>query len=372
MHIADSDTEAIQILGQHLCHSLCKRRYEHSEALGGCGSDLAYEVIHLTLYGLYCYHWVNQACRSDYLLSNRLATRQFIFRGRSAYAYQLVYPLLKLIKLQRSVIPCRLKSKAVFDKYVFSRLIAKVHTSNLWYRNVGFVYKHQIILGKIIEQCKRRLTGLPSVKVSRIILDALTVANLAHHIYIVHGSLLKPLCLNQLVVFPKLIDFPFKVGLNLVDCFIHILLIGRIMGCGKQHHMRQFAFNVSVYGADLANALYLVPKEYYSKGFFLSVDREYLNDITSNSEYTTRKLNLISLVLHIYELSNDMVSVNYHVLTQRKALSHIFCGVSQGIDAGYRCDNYYISALIKRRCCAMPKSVYLIIYRSYFIYVGIR
>src|SRR5947208_14767040 len=59
------------------------------------------------------------------------------------------------------------------------------------------VDEHQRILMEIIEQGRRRLAGHAAGEVPRIILDAMAVANLFHHLQIEKRSLVDPLRFKQ-------------------------------------------------------------------------------------------------------------------------------------------------------------------------------
>ena len=55
------------------------------------------------------------------------------------------------------------------------------------------------ILGKVINQGKRRLTRLATVQMTRVVLDAVAKAHRLEHLKIIVGALLQTLCLEQLI-----------------------------------------------------------------------------------------------------------------------------------------------------------------------------
>ena len=55
------------------------------------------------------------------------------------------------------------------------------------------------VLGKVVNQGKRRLTRLTPVQMTRVVLDAVAKAHRFEHLEIIVGTLLQTLCLEQLI-----------------------------------------------------------------------------------------------------------------------------------------------------------------------------
>ena len=72
-----------------------------------------------------------------------------------------------------------------------------IHASKLRHGLVALINEHQRILRKIIKQSRRRLARHATRKMARVILDAMTIANLLHHLHIEKRSLMNPLRLEQ-------------------------------------------------------------------------------------------------------------------------------------------------------------------------------
>ena len=51
----------------------------------------------------------------------------------------------------------------------------------------------QRVIGDVFKQCRRRLPWGTARQVTRVIFDTLAIAQLANHLHVIPGSLLKPL-----------------------------------------------------------------------------------------------------------------------------------------------------------------------------------
>ena len=56
------------------------------------------------------------------------------------------------------------------------------------------------VVGKVVEQGRRRLARRPAREVTRVVLDALAVAELGEHLEIEEGALRQPLRLEELLL----------------------------------------------------------------------------------------------------------------------------------------------------------------------------
>ena len=130
---------------------------------------------------------------------------------------------------------------------------------------MGFIHNHEEILGEIIKQRKRRLPGFASVKIAGIVLNALAIADFAHHFDVVQRSLFNALCLKKLVRSLKLVYALPQVVFNLPDCRLQLFLAGCIMRCGEHGNMRTLKQNLSSKRIHLADALDFIPKKFYAQ-----------------------------------------------------------------------------------------------------------
>ncbi len=90
--------------------------------------------------------------------------------------------------------------EAVLDEHVLATAVAVELAVQLRHRDVALVDDEQVVVGEVVEQGERRLAGDSAVDVHRVVLDAVAVADLAHHLEVVLRAHPQPLRLEQLVV----------------------------------------------------------------------------------------------------------------------------------------------------------------------------
>src|SRR5436309_2867607 len=81
-----------------------------------------------------------------------------------------------------------------------ARAIAVVHAEDLRYRDVALVDDDQRVLRQIVDQGRRRFPRPMPGQVARVVLDAVTEAELAEHLDVEEGPLLQPLRLQEAVL----------------------------------------------------------------------------------------------------------------------------------------------------------------------------
>ena len=97
--------------------------------------------------------------------------------------------IFELFKRQRTVVERAGQAEAVLHQVFFARAVAMIHALQLRNGLMALVQEHQRIVGKIIEQRRRRLSGQASGKMARIIFDAVAITDLLDHFEIEHGAL---------------------------------------------------------------------------------------------------------------------------------------------------------------------------------------
>ena len=78
--------------------------------------DLGDEIVDLSLDGAHVDLRVGEPRRADDLLGDLARARALVLAGRGGNVYDLIYPLLEFLKLQRAVIERRRQPEAVFNE----------------------------------------------------------------------------------------------------------------------------------------------------------------------------------------------------------------------------------------------------------------
>ena len=129
---------------------------------------------------------------------------------------------LKLFKIQRSVIFCRRKSESIINKCGFSGLVTRIHSSNLWNRDMRLIHNDQEVVLKIVHQCMWRCSRRKSCKMSGIIFNAAAESCFFQHLNVKIGSLCNTLCLQQLVLSLEILYTLFHFRFDIHTCLLNL------------------------------------------------------------------------------------------------------------------------------------------------------
>ena len=198
------------------------------------------QVVNLTFHRTHLDLRINQPRRPDDLLYHHTRRLGELIRAWSCrHIHQLIRAVLPLLKGQRTVIQSRGHAEAVLDQRLLARAVAGVHAAQLRHRLVRLVDEHQEVARKIIQQRGRRLTGEPTRKVARVILDAMAVAHGLDHLQIKHSALVNALCFYHPALllqfhFPPPQLFPDRIDRRGPRLFLHHVVS---FGIDRQPHI---------------------------------------------------------------------------------------------------------------------------------------
>ena len=178
------------MVGQVLGHALGQRRHQHALFARHALANLVLKIVNLAANWAHVNLGVEQASRTNNLLNVVLAHAQLVVARRGRNVDELGDPRLKLIETKRAVIERRGQTKTMLNQRHLTRTVAFVHTADLRHRHMALVDDAEHVLGKVIDQGKRRLSWLAPVQVTRVVLDAVAKAHGLKHLEIVIGALL--------------------------------------------------------------------------------------------------------------------------------------------------------------------------------------
>ena len=122
----------------------------------------------------------------------------------------------------------------MLNKRNFARTVTFVHAANLRHRHMALVDDAEHVLGKVVDQGKRRLARLTSIQMTRVVLDAVAKAHRLEHFEIIIGTLLQALCLEQLVGRLELRHTLFAFFADRFQGRLDLRFLGHVVG-GRPH-----------------------------------------------------------------------------------------------------------------------------------------
>ena len=136
--------------------------------------------------------------------------------------------------------------------------------------------------------------------------------------------------------------------------------------------MAQFALNLSCQKINLRDPFNLISKKLCSDCIIFRDCRKDFQYIASYTEGSTLKIHIISIVLNLNQLRNDLIPVLDHTWPQRDHHLLIINRWTQSIDARYASHNNHISSLRQCSCRRVSKLINLIIDGRILCNVGVR
>ena len=184
---------------------------------------------------------VDEPGRAHDLLDHLLGHPQLVRAGRRRHEHALVDPLEDLLERQRAVVARRRQPEAVVDEHVLAAAVALVLAVQLRHRLVALVDDEQEVVGEVVEQRERRLAEVAAVDVHRVVLDAVAVADLGHHLEVVLRAHAQALGLEQLALLLEPGEPLLQLGLDLAHRPLHPLGAGDVVGGREDLGARQLA-----------------------------------------------------------------------------------------------------------------------------------
>ena len=280
--------------------------------------------------------------------------------------------LLKLAEEQRPVVVGGGQAEAVLHQGILPGAVAVVHGAYLRDGDVALVNEADEILGEIVQQGIGRVPRLAAVKVAAVILDALAVADLTHHFDVIIGALGNALGLQQLALLFELGHPLLQVALDDGDVFLHVAVVGGVVGSGEYRRVLQGGQHMAADHLDFRNAVDLVPEEFHPQGVLVFPGGDDLHRIPPHAEGAANEIQVVALVLNLDELAQQGVPVHGHARAQGDHLPLVLAGVAHGIDAAHRGHDDHVPALPQGGGGAVAQAVDFIVDGGVLLDIGIR
>ena len=349
MQIAAPDANLRKILGQILRHALRQRGHQHALVLLRAHANLFQQVIHLALHGTDFHLGVHQARWPNHLLHDHSARLgQLIWAGRCGHVHHLIDAVFEFFKRQWPVVQRRRHSKAVIHESLLARAVTVKHSAYLPYRLVRFINEHQVVLRHVIQQRRRRFAGQTAAQMPRIILDAVAVANGAHHLDVKHGALYDTLRLDE---FSLLLHFflpPPQLFLNAHDGAVPLFLRHHVMRFRINRHARQILLpraHFSGYRIDLPQRIDLVSPHFDAVTLILIRGIDF-DHVSAHAKRAAPQV-LAALVLNIDEPAQQRFARSLLSLFQHDQHAVISFRRAEAVNAGYGGHDHNVAAFKK-------------------------
>ena len=345
MEVAGVDAHAHQIVGEILGHAFGESGDQHPLVAGGPGLAFPHKVVHLALGGTDFHGRVHQAGGPDDLFGQQALTAvQLPLAGRSRNIDGLMDAFQKFLKHEGAVVQGRGQAKTVIHQCGFAGAVALVHGAHLGNAHVRFVHEQQKIIGEIVQQGGRRFPGLATVKMTRIIFDAVAIAEFLHHFQVKLSALLQALSLHQTVGGLKLGQSDGQLVADVAHGSVEIVAVRHVMAGGVDNGLGDAAQHLAGERIDFADAVDDVPEKFQTQGAFVFIGGDNFQYVAAHAECAAMEVVVVAGVLDIHQVAGDVFHAHLPPFLHGNDQLGVIFGRAQTIDAGYRSHDDHVLA----------------------------
>src|SRR5215469_10804284 len=373
MQIAATHSDFSEVFRQVFGHAFGKRCDQHTFVLLGPHTDFFQQVVDLTFHGANLHVGVHKAGRTNDLLDYYAASPgEFVGAGRGGNVDHLIHPVFEFFEGERAVVQRRGHAEAVVDQRLLARAVAVKHAAHLRHGLVRFIDEEQIILRNIIEESWRRFARQAATEMAGIVLDAVAVANGAHHFDIEERALHNTLGFDEFSQFLEFLLPPLQLILNSHDGAVALVLRHDVMRLWINRDARQVLVAGTHFAServDLAKHVDLVtPHLDAIRLIFVGwVD---LDHVPANTEGAAAQV-FAALVLNVDETAQKGFTRSLVAFFQHDQHAVIRFRRSEAVNAGDGGNNDDVAALEKRPGGAHAQFVEFVVDGGFFVDVQV-
>ena len=258
----------------------------------------------------------------------------------------------------------------MLDEHVLAAAVALELAVQLGHRDVALVDHHQEVVGEVVEQRERGLAEVAPVDVHRVVLDAVAVADLAHHLEVVLGAHPQPLRLEQLAFLLEPRQALLELGFDLDHRRAHPLVARHVVR-GREHHraihLRQRLAGQRV---DRREAVDRVA-EHLDPQHRLLVRGVDLDRVAADAELAATERHVVAVVLQVDEPAQDRPHVVVDADVEVEQLTLVLLGVPHAVDATDRRDDDDVASREQPGGRRMTQAIDLVVDRRVLLDVGV-
>ena len=372
VHIPNFNACPLEIGGQVLSHALGQGGHQHPLISGGAGVDLPDQVIDLALHRADLDLRVQQAGGPDNLLHDLAGPGALILPGGGGDIDHLVHPLLKLLKFQGPVVIGAGQAEAIVHQGGLSGPVPVVHGPDLGQGHVALVDEQHKVLGEVVQQGVGGRTHRAALDDPGIVLDAGAIAQLLHHLHVVHGALLDALGLDELVLALEKGHPLLQLLIDLLNGRVHLVLGGDIVGGGPDGDVGQPPDGGAGDHVDLADAVDLVPEELHPDGGVLPIGGPHLHRVPPDPEHVPLEGDVVALIPDGHQTLEQLVPLQGGPHPEGDHHGREVLRLAQAIDAGDGGHHDHVPPLQQGGGGGQAQAVYLLVDGRVLFNKGVR
>ncbi len=250
----------------------------------------------------------------------------------------------------------------MLDEHVLAAAVAGVLTVQLRYGNVALVDHEQVVVGKVVEQGERRLAGNATVHVHRVVLDAVAVPDLAHHLEVVLRAHPQALRFEEFVVLLEELQALLELLLDAHHRRAQPLGTGDVVRGGEHVGSLQLAQLFAGQRVDRGDAVDRVAEHLDAQHRFL-VGGMHLDRVAADAEVAPAERHVVAAVLHVDQAAQDVAHVVVDADGEIEQVAAVLLGVAHAVDARHRGNDDHVAAGEQRCRCRVTQAIDLVVDR---------
>ena len=304
VEIAHPHAQLEEIVGEVFGHLLGQRRDQDAIALRHPAVDLLQQIVDLALGRLDDDFGVDEARRPHDLLDHLLRDLDLVGARCRREKHHLGHALDELVEAQRAVVGRGRQPEAVLDEHLLAAAVALVLAVELGHGHVALVDDDEEVLREVVEQRVGRFARAATVDRTRVVLDAVAVADLLHHLEVVLRAHAQPLGLEQLALALEVGEPLLQLGLDAHDGLLHPLFAGDVVRGREHDELLERLHALARERIDDGDLLDLVAEQLDAHGR-LVVRRVDLDGVAADAEGAAHEVHVVAVVVHVDELAQD-------------------------------------------------------------------
>ena len=334
-----------EIIGQIFCHALGECGGQHPFTNRNAQLDLPEQIIHLGVGRFHDDFRIHQTRRSGNHLYHLLLVFFFVIGWGGRDKHTLTHDALKLFKFERTVVHGRRQAPAIIHQIGLARAVTQIHATHLRHGDMAFVDNHQRMRRQVVDQGRRRITGIATGQMTTVVFNAFAKADFIEHLQIKTCALLDTLCFYQLVLGQKKTH---PLAQFLLDGFHGAY--GRFARChimtGREDtEIMNLVKNLTGQRIEQLDAIDFIIEQTDAYRGFAVLGREYINNIATHPKTAATEIKVVAVILHVDELGDDVFLRDFLALMNMQHHAMVFTRVADTINGGNRSHNHRIFAL---------------------------
>src|SRR5262245_28512907 len=235
---------------------------------------------------------------------------------------------------------------------------------------MAFVDDQERVVRQVVEQRRRRLARLAAGEMTRVVLDAVAVADLADHLQVEHRALMQPLRLEQTALGFEDAAPPRELLFDRLDRASGSIARRDEVRLRVDRDLVVLAQRLAgerIEGRELVD---LVAEQFNAEAL-LFVRRTHFDDVAADAERAAVEIVIVALVLDLDQLAQNLLTLDPLAALERQQHAVVRLRRAEAVDARHAGDDDHVAPLEERSGRRQPHAIDLVVDRRFFLDVRV-